>query len=502
MLNKNSHIVFPYNKDNLAIALSNAFMSPEQIEKTKWMSFNYFLDYFDKEKGLNAKTIVVEYNYISTSYLHDFATYYSLCFNNYEKFCKRVHFFDFEFSPKQFNSAILNNKSKYNKIWDHYLGYIVVKPLPKTIIGPTLLKTFSSNEKKIRHFAVKPYKINLFGKQVIIETLAYQEQDTVVSACATTSLWSAFHKTSYDFNTHIPTPSEITSSAGNLFENSGRTFPNHGLDLYQIGNAIESIGLVSELRNQKTVLSDINYIKSFIYAHNRAGFPVMLGINLEGDGHLITITGYREPAIVNSSNSTIPTFFSHSIERFYAHDDQIGPFSRIGFEGANIITGWPNDKSFTSLKKAEIICIIVPIYHKIRITYEEIYSKVNPINLFISKSTNKNFHWNIYLQYSNVYKENVRKKGKEFNLIKRKIQFMNLPKYIWIAKLFIEGTLSLEMVFDATDIESGFYCLALNIYDVETKNFLSPVIKFKNVEEYFLANLGLKYLDLFRNELA
>lgn len=207
--------------------------------------------------------------------------------------------------------------------------------------------------------------MNLFGKNLTIESLAYQEQDTVVSACASTAIWNAFHKTAILFQTSLPSPGEITKAAGNLFINSGRTFPNSGLDLTQIGKAIESVGLVSELRIAN---SEIPYAKRFVYAYNKAGIPVLLFIHIKDLGyHLITVAGYSEKDEEPELKAEI-SLRADRIKTFYAHDDQVGPFARIELTNSTALkTAW-KDRQGNNID-GSIYAIIVPLYPKIRISF-------------------------------------------------------------------------------------------------------------------------------------
>src|ERR1700722_16620000 len=78
-----------FTEENFAEALSNEYTSPETI-KGKW-HFGYFVRYL---KDLRALYMVIEEDYISKDYLHDYVTYYSLCFKPYKKICRRIHFFN------------------------------------------------------------------------------------------------------------------------------------------------------------------------------------------------------------------------------------------------------------------------------------------------------------------------------------------------------------------------------------------------------------------------
>jgi hypothetical protein len=140
-----------YSADNLAIALSNNYTSPSAVLNKD--HFIYFSDYLGVD-GLFAKTIIIESDYISKDYLHDYATYYAFCFENYPKFCKRVHFFSNEFTLDYFQSVLIDVDNANTDFWSSYLGFIVVKPIPTKNIGYTVLKMYDSTDDNPRYFWV------------------------------------------------------------------------------------------------------------------------------------------------------------------------------------------------------------------------------------------------------------------------------------------------------------------------------------------------------------
>lgn len=490
--------ILSFSEDNLAQALSNPLTPADKVKARK--HYRYFCEYLGNTgDSLNAKTIVIEHRYVSKSYLMDYSSYYSTCFSDYSRFCKRVHFFSEELTKKGFNAAIKNLASIENtSIWKSYLGYIVVKPLPSIPIGATLLKTYNHTAADKRVFpSTKEYSINLFGKELSITSLAFQEQDSVVGACASSALWSAFHKTSQLFQTPLPSPSDITKSAKNLFENSGRTFPNSGLDHYQIGNAIESVGLVSELRNSNK-FTDTNHVKAFIYAYNKMGLPVLLGIQLEGLGkHLITIVGYKKAndLIIPRDDVKMP-MLSTKIERFYAHDDQIGPFSKLGFNGTgDFVTSWINDTG--SNVSAKLVSVFIPINNKIRLTYEDIYAKVRWIDFyFLQRIATAQIYWDIYLDFSNEYKKQIRNSSVISGHLKYSLLTEPLPKYLWIAKVFLNEECMMELLFDATQIASSDFCIKINIYNDSFRTLIKDDLLNATMQSYFSEKLGKGSLDL------
>lgn len=487
-----------FTEENLAIALSNEQVSAESIKSRN--HYWYFKKYLGKEKGIGAETILIEAPYVSKAYFSDFSNYYSTCHGDYKRHCKRLHFFSEEFDIDSLTKLILAEDSA--KIEDIYLGYIVIKPLPDSLIGPTLLKTYDvkRDNKRRSYPACRDYSVSLMGKNITIRSLAYQEQDTVVAACASVAIWSALHKTSVHFQTNLPSPSEITKSAGNPFNNYGRTFPNPGLDMSQICKAIESTGLVSELIISTDFDHDVELARRIVYAYCRAGLPVLLFLNFDDNrgGHLVTINGYSESEEIPSEKKKSTSLLADRIDKFYAHDDQIGPFARMSFSGSTgIKTPWPDVDG--QPKTAKIHSVIVPVYNKIRIKFQDVIDRVKlldsiffQLGLFLIEP-----EWDIYLSESNSYKSNLIKTSLDQDLKKRVIQ-KHYPRYVWIATLRLKGVEMFTLVYDSTDSASGYFCIDFILHEPTIKSALLDVFKYYSSEIYVADREGPRFgQDLF-----
>jgi hypothetical protein len=493
-----------YNPGNLALALKNNFISVDLITSGKF-HYRYLLDYLGDSDpdALGAKTIVIEHDYISRSYLNDYSAYYSLCFNDdYKRKSNRIHFFKNKFTLNEFEQDILNDSGKIIND-DSYLGYIVVKNLPNVIIGATLLKTYSNNSS--RYYITRNCETNLFGKKLKFKSLIFQEQDKVVSACATTALWIAFYKTSNFFQTSLPSPSEITASAKNSFNTAGRIFPNKdGLDHFQIGNAIENVGLVFELRNNDNV-NDPNFLKSFIYSYSKLGLPVLLGLNIPDKGrHLITVSGFRydHSNTIESEFSNL-SLISDNLNLFYAHDDRVGPYSRLRitkkFRKAGIIeTAWWIDPVGKKRYSASVLSIIVPIYKKIRISVEDIQNDIRKFDYQLKNKLPKTFKlvWDIFLNSSNDYKKEIIEDSDLSPVFKKSVTFIQLPKYIWIARLIISDLVVLEFIFDSTDVSQGQFCLMINCFEPGLLSIIKDELKSEGFRNYISKELNSSYLNI------
>lgn len=524
--------VLPFSAEALAQALTTAWVTRAEIEAKD--HYAYLCEYLGSTNGgLHAQTMVVEYPYVSQSYLTDYASYFALGFQSYERFCQRIHFFGDGFTRAQLQAALTApaENRRAMRIWDSYLGCVIVKPLPRTPIGATLLKPYQTENDKVRHYPVRRrYAVNLLGKALHLDTLVFQEQDLVVSACATTALWMAFHKTAELFRTVMPSPYEITAAAKNLFNSTGRTFPNDGLDHYQIGNAIEAVGLVAELlqfdsfeqiqeriqyevealhnagllltaeeleefpdeeavaeevacqiaeRAEAASLRQMRSYKRIIYAYLRLGLPVLLFI--KGDGadseHLVTVTGYREAP--QSIRRTVEvSCVAEQLERLYIHDDQLGPFARLGFTDdgrLNTICAAPDTTTGPSDQTATLLTIFVPLAADIRLTFQQVFEPVQKFDtlLYERLANPQDVVWDIYLSTGNDYKTDMLTRDWLDPVPRRAVAARLLPKYVWVARAFLGSAPLLELLFDATDLHTGFFCLTLTWFSPDLKQELT-----------------------------
>jgi len=504
--------ILAYSEDNLAIALSNTYTSSSVVSNKN--HFIYLKDYLG-DKGLKAKTIVIENDYVSKDFLHDYASYYALCFENYPKVCKRVHFFNSEFSEQELINFILDIHN--TELTSDYLGYIVVKPIPLTIIGNTILKTYPENISgpyKREFWGIRDYEIHLYGRKLIVKSLAFQEQDSVLAACATTAVWSMLNKAASDYRTILKTPSEITKDADNISHDGSRLFPNSGLNLLQICKSILNSGLVTEVKNPDYLIEDLDgneelvvsnsYLKRVLNAYSLIGIPVILIISVPSGNdfglHAVAVSGFKQKSPEHIDPTNEISWHAENIETIYVHDDQWGPFARVLFkEGYLLQTDW------TIFDKQErpttVVKIVVPVYPKIRISYEDIEALIIPIDLiftlFFDNQIKSDLVWDVKIDYSENFKALLKTSSlsHEEKLI---VLTRSLPKYIWVASCYIGEFKIIDFVFDATDVSNGMIGKDLICYlnqglRIKLLNFLKA-----NQSQLELAFINHKRLDYYK----
>jgi hypothetical protein len=218
--------LYPYSIGMLEQLLAQKSGAPLDIIHKKVHSL-YFEDYF---RHLDARTILAENDYIDRDFLEDFAAYYVRCFHPYGCKCTRLHFFRCSLTKEGFEQTLASQltEARLSALQSDYLGFVVVKPLPQTVVGRTCLTTYEKAQRRFYPTA-RPYGANLFGIPLRVKTVAFQEQDKVAAACATSALWSVFHSTGVLFQHQILSPVEITRAAHDGAPMLGRSLPSQGL---------------------------------------------------------------------------------------------------------------------------------------------------------------------------------------------------------------------------------------------------------------------------------
>lgn len=507
-------------KKILSYYLSTKYYSQSRVFATNQLDyFVNYLRYYDKDAGFWTRTIVIEWEYISESYLKDYSYYYSLGFRNYDRICRRIHFFQEELSLRKFDELIVNDLSKgeSERIWTSYLGNIVVKPLPNSLFGASLIKNYddyfhermdhgmevdeSFLNRKRNFIATRRYSVNIFGHKLELNTLVHQEQDRIIATCASIAIWMATHKISYLFRTRQLAPSQITELAGPS-RNAGRKLPNTGLDVRQIVHSMNSIhpNIVCEVyaedqfrrlsvKRSLTKLRIIEpwQIKRIVYAYLRLGIPILLGYKMAktNANHIVTLTGYRLEKTKKERELSFKRdhgikLESDRIQRLFAHDDQLGPFAKIGFGDEyfpdNIKVNWRGESRFNM---AIATSLIIPVDDIIRVKYDDVEEFAENFTRFLNKGLYKEeLIWDIYLQNSNSYKTKLPSLDISADGKKRLLE-KSFPKYVWIAEMRLkpetigDGTKLVDFIFDATDHAQGHFLFDLLYHDGSMKENLS-----------------------------
>lgn len=515
-----------YDINILCSYISNQTHTPiHQIKQKPQITYiDNYLRFFNDEKSIH---IVYENEYIEQHYIEDYSEYFSRCFHDYKRTCSRIHFFAFEKNIdfcNELNSALNNKESEVNS--SNYIGFIVIRPIPYTFLAKICFRTHSFDENRIEKFRIKKkYEISLFGIDLNVETIAFQEQDKVLSVCATSSLWSFLYAHPSMSVPYIPSPSSITKKS--YFENNGnnKEFPTHGLSTDMICFSLKNNGLYTQAidfsKKSKKYGSDTkkivsNYLKEIIFSYCASGIPLIFGVSVRDAKtnkykglHAITVLGYslEDNVIYNDSMNMI----SHNLKNIYIHDDRIGMYAKavLNHENGFAISIEENTSAseinIYDSENYSVDTVIIGVYHKIRITYKCIRDTCeNLSDILIEYAGNelyasviKNFIWDLRIKNVSQLKREIRKSE-----IKDKDRYLkkSFPKYIWCAKVYINNKAIFELVFDATDISQGDIFLDILPIDAEIcEHFITILHTFSN--QYFNVGLQDKLLSKESNNI-
>lgn len=426
----------------------------------------YFQDYL---REISAKTIVVESPYTDRDYLEDYAAYYARCHEQYGRRCSRLHFFNTPFEQDLIDRAIGGDATCVAKMQESYLGFIVVKPLPSTVIGRTCLVTYERLGGNREYPATREYKVHLFGIELSVKSLPFQEQDKDVAACATSALWSVFNETGHIFQHNIPSPAEITNAATESRRVMSRALPaGSGLTAEQIADAIRSVGLEPGYINAESL--ELLLISSIAYL--RAGIPsILLGALMEQKTkrskpvqiglHAVALAGFGslegKPLQYSST-----LFAATGSSRLYAHDDGHGPFSRLVIDRKAHPGLLSSSDSDETKRRFSPQTLLVPLYHKIRVPVEAVISATANLNSFVEATRQgvvaplkKPVVWDIQLVSNADFKREVYEDDRILGDFKRKALLEDLPRYMWRVSATGDAAPLFDLLFDATDLLQG-----------------------------------------------
>ncbi|MBX3192839.1 MAG: hypothetical protein KF819_37995 [Labilithrix sp.] len=422
----------------------------------------YFEEYFET---IGAKSIVVERDYIDHDFLEDFAAYYVRCFQPYARTCTRLHFFHETIKTVDVEQMLGGSPRASKKLARSYLGFIVVRPVPQRPVGRTCLVTYDSEGER-EYPCLRQYDANLFGLPLSVRSLAFQQQDKAVAACATSALWAAFQVSGKLFGHRIPSPAAITANATRRIPLDTRTLPaSSGLTAEQMADAIRACDLEPVLVGCR----DARDLRAAVYGYAGAGIPLVLVGVVEGESedppprHAVTITGYRLGATARFEG-----LVSDRLSKLYAHDDAVGPFARMDFiegEAALLTTSIADGKHNIGKQLFRPELVLVPVYHKIRIPFDRVLREILSLNFFLDglraaglamSKFLPSCDWDIRLRTVNDYKVELRASASTSMSV---VLERGLPRFLWVARATHEAGGGFDLLFDATGIESDNLCV-------------------------------------------
>ena len=143
-------------------------------------------------KAAGALGAVFESAYIDRDFSAAYSAFYSTVFQPYLKYCSRLHFFNVDVtdvSAAGDAEAISRTLEEHD---EHYLGYIVLRPLAHAPISSTVLSATHLRGSPNQEVAVRSsFQVHALGATLNVEGAPLTQQDTRIGACAQATIWTA-----------------------------------------------------------------------------------------------------------------------------------------------------------------------------------------------------------------------------------------------------------------------------------------------------------------------
>lgn len=486
-----------YQKDELTPSELNSVARLEPV-----IYLHGYLSVFSKGTPSAAKTIVVERDYVDRDHLTEYAGYHSKSFQASAKRTTRIHFFGEPFSQLEFEALLLGSSNE--ALRNSYLGFVIVRPMKSNFIGRTCLKQYP--ERRLvaasedgsapssagkRYYPVsRNYPVNLFGMTLNVQSVAFQEQDRIVGACASSAIYSLLHGVKPVFDVKVYSALDITrlasgfsGSPSSTIASSMRALPNTGLTFGQMYQTLGAVGLNPTLigfalgpeghANQDALAT--------LYAYLSAGLPVIAHVALlkESDfkktckevfgkithasKHAFTITGYGETEGASGlpvQKARIPETCLQ-VDKYYVHCDRIGPFAKFELtRKLNFLVLKPEALATEGGKKypyggigngeptyAVPIVLIVPTDEKLRLGFSQAYEVAQALH---GHEQFPGMQWDIKVQSNSAIKAEWRESRTMSATLKLELMRKSLPRFCWRVIAVKGRQPQFEVLLDAT----------------------------------------------------
>jgi len=277
-----------------------------------------------------ASFAVMEEPYTDQDYSSDYLAFYASAFKDHQRDTRRVHLFSKDVSG--WFEKTLAEQVKDAEIQDHYLGFVVVRPIRQGAIGRTFLRFPDLKAPLcVRVAARATCHSHILGTKLEIVGAPFIQQDRRLGACAQASIWMAsrpvhmrHRRTAWHSIAEI-TRLATTPTDGELSQELPAG--SSGLNPLHIIRALKAMGhqpLQHGFRDSdgkptatKACEVAMRYLDS--------GLPVILGMaGVNGEiGHAIAAIGYIETTgdAIKPGDS-----YDSFVRAFVIHDDQSGPY--------------------------------------------------------------------------------------------------------------------------------------------------------------------------------
>lgn len=468
----NDTSILDLSNDSLA-AILKIELPPFSETDTAFRQLNATTRY--ARETLAARSVLIEPAYIDRDHIEDHSVFYSKSLVQYSNRCIRLCFFTLGASElRSALSGLIDRVRETPKNYhsscdqfsiDHFVGFMVIRPLPGSPVGRSVLKP----PPKTDVVCLPQTRAHLLGLELTVAGVPYQQQDVAVSACATTALWSSLQAASAQEPIRGATPAQITTLASKYSLPFGRPMPSEGLSTGQMCQAIDALGVAPSLLKAE----DYEDTRGCLHSALKSGIaPVLILKPVDGGGpelHAVCATGMlltpagTATSPLNALNDATDT--AARLSHLLIHDDRTAPYltSKLNSAGLVPIIELPDGERW------RIYQILIPTHPKIRLSFLTLRrvaaskialkafeaalnadAPIGPVTFDCWMERGHEYHRKLLLRCGPAHLSDVLRLGRE----------VPLPRYVAIITL-TGAAGHVEVLLDTTSTEKNLTAIAV-----------------------------------------
>lgn len=360
----------------------------------------------------------IEYPYVEEYYRDSYYSFYSRKHKEYNRNCFRISFF----------KPVVTEENFYDiEMGENFLGYVVLRPTPKRIIGYTFLspRIYLHNNYTI---CLCKRTISVMGRLLETTGFPFCGQDGEMNQCAENAIVILFDYFSRRYNKYSRVlPSQIADITYNNLSN--RNQPSIGLDMDNVGSVIENMYMATR-RYVKVPDSDICRED---HKFSQDEFNGLLQIYIE---------------------SGLPVYASTSTHAFLI----VGRENKFFYNGAKVVCMNDNKKPYSFRETTDDIEeFIVPVAENILLNAEQLnpdktiseLNKLFPNICFLSQE--HEYYHRIFLTTSRSYKAYLA--SSPLTMLNKNLSICTaMPRYIWVCESYKKDELQNEIILNYADL--------------------------------------------------
>ena len=265
------------------------------------------------------KAVLVEHDYLDKDYRSTFYNFYAKKGRPYRADCVRLHFFD---EQVLFNGPSDENSER--RIGDCYYGYMVLRPTIRGTLGRSVLSPDIRVDARGRAIQAL-HHVHLQGHRLGVWGFPSMDQHVDIAACAHVACWAVLRHYSENYSQYREYLVHDIARLATGFDPGGIS-PSLGLDEWEAERVFNAAGCFPVIVSRDQLTDDEFFGQ--LLAYLESGFPLFIGMDLDGLGHAIVAAGYSWKTLAAAPADASSHVWAQ-VDKLLTVDDNLLPYVSV-----------------------------------------------------------------------------------------------------------------------------------------------------------------------------